>query len=195
MFTIFGATGNTGSVVANELLARGKKVRVVVRDAAKGAALKAKGAEVFIGDVTEPASIKESLAGAEGAYFLIPPDGTSNAFLARGEKIMAGYVAALATHPVKHVVQLSSVAAQLASGTGPIRSAHYAEKVLSPIKGTVFTFVRAASFMENALMNAHAIKADGVLPVFGGGEAYPFAQIATKDIGLTAVDALLNPEG
>jgi hypothetical protein len=36
MFVVTGVTGNTGSVVASTLLAAGKPVRVVVRDAKKG---------------------------------------------------------------------------------------------------------------------------------------------------------------
>ena len=35
MFVITGATGNTGSVAVETLLSQGKKVRAVVRDAAK----------------------------------------------------------------------------------------------------------------------------------------------------------------
>ncbi|HEY8075629.1 MAG TPA: hypothetical protein VIF62_16000, partial [Labilithrix sp.] len=48
MFVIAGVSGNTGYVVADELLARGKKVRVVVRDAAKAAAWRDKGAEIAV---------------------------------------------------------------------------------------------------------------------------------------------------
>lgn len=88
---------------------------------------------------------------------------------------------------------LSSVGAQLPSGTGPIVTVHHAENVFRTLSGTAFTFIRAAYFMENLLAYAHPMKTDGVLPVFGGGEAYPFAMIATRDIGTTAVDALLAP--
>ncbi|MDW8338606.1 MAG: hypothetical protein RMM28_05665, partial [Thermoleophilia bacterium] len=40
MFVIAGASGKTGKVVAETLLSQGKKVRVVVRDGAKGSALR-----------------------------------------------------------------------------------------------------------------------------------------------------------
>ena len=36
MFVVLGASGNTGKVVAETLLTQKKKVRVVLRDAAKG---------------------------------------------------------------------------------------------------------------------------------------------------------------
>ena len=46
MFVVTGVSGNTGSVVADRLLAAGAKVRVVVRSAEKGEPWKARGAEV-----------------------------------------------------------------------------------------------------------------------------------------------------
>jgi len=194
MFVIFGASGNTGSVVAGALLDRGKKVRVVARDAAKVAALAKRGAEVFVGDVLDATSVASALAGAEGAYLLVPPDPTSTAFVARGKKIVDDYATALARAPVKHVVFLSSVAAQLPEGTGPILTVRYAEtKLPAASPKTAFTFLRAAYFMENLLGFAHPMKADGVLPVFGGGESHPFPMVATRDIGRAAAEALLAP--
>lgn len=192
MYVVFGATGNTGSVVANTLLDRGQKVRVVVRNPAKAEALRARGAEIFAGDVSDAASVRDALVGAEGAYFLVPPDAANPNYLARGRGIVDGFVSALAAHPLKHAVFLSSVGAQHTAGTGPIVTTNYAESKLGQ-SGTPFTFVRAAYFMENFFGSLQPIKGDGVLPVFGGGEAYPFSMIATKDIGTTAAEALLAP--
>lgn len=193
MYVVFGANGNTGKVVASTLLDRGAKVRVVARDASKVAALAARGAEVVTADVLDVDGVAKALAGAEGAYLLVPPDMASTDLVGRGRKIVDTYVAALAKSPVPHAVILSSVGAQHASGTGPIVITHHAETTLPQAKGTVFTFVRAAYFMENLLGNLHAMKGDGVLPVFGGGESYPFPMIATHDIGVVAAGALLAP--
>jgi uncharacterized protein YbjT (DUF2867 family) len=68
--TVFGASGNTGSVVARRLLDAGKRIRVVVRDVQKVAALRSRGAEVVAGDVTDAKTVASALAGAEGAYLL-----------------------------------------------------------------------------------------------------------------------------
>lgn len=192
MYVVFGATGNTGKVVAETLLAKGQKVRVVARDAAKVAGLAQKGAEVVKGDVLDAASLAPALAGATGAYLLVPPDAASDDLVGRGRRIVDHYVAALQKSPVAHAVVLSSVAAQHEKGTGPIVITHYAEANLPKASGTKFTFVRAAYFMENILANAHPMKADGVLPVFGGGEGYPFPMIATRDIGEVSAEALLE---
>lgn len=193
MFTVFGASGNTGSVVASRLLERGKQVRILVRDPAKVAALRAKGAEVVTGDLTDAKAVAAALAGAEGAYLLVPPDSGSPDLIGRARTIIAAYVAGLSAGKVPHAAVLSSVGAQHASGTGPIVIAHLEEQELPAAQGTKFTFVRAASFMENLLANAPVMKQQGVLPVFGGGEDHPFTMIATRDIGEVAADALLDP--
>jgi len=193
MFTVFGATGNTGSVVANLLLDKGKRVRAVVRDPKKAEALRARGAELVTGDVTDRDTVVKALAGAEGAYLLVPPDRASNDLVTYGRTVVDNYVAGLTQHKVPHAVMLSSVGAQVPSGTGLIVIAHYAETTLPKANSTKFTFVRAAYFMENLLANAYPIKHDGVLPVFGGGEGYPFSMVATRDIGDTAGAALLAP--
>jgi uncharacterized protein YbjT (DUF2867 family) len=193
MFTVFGANGNTGSIVARTLLDRGAKVRVVARTAAKVASLAAAGAEVVTGDVEDAASVESALRGASGAYLLLPPDIQSNGLLARGRRIAASFRAALEKAPVPHVAFLSSVAAHVPSGTGPIVTTHVAEQELGHLAGTRCTFVRAAYFMENVLGFAHPMKVDGVLPVFGGGNEYPFPMVATADIGRVAAEALLAP--
>jgi uncharacterized protein YbjT (DUF2867 family) len=188
MFTVFGATGNTGSVVIERLLAAGKRVRAVVRtnDA------KVKATELAVGDVTDAAFVAKALAGAEGAYLLIPPDLKSNEVLAKNRRIVDNYVAGLAAAKVPHAVFLSAVGAQVASGNGPIAMSHYGEVEL-PKTGTKLTLLRAAYFMDNVLANAYPMKSDGVLPVFGGGEGYPFPMVASRDIGQAAADALLSP--
>ena len=191
MFTVFGANGNTGSVVARRLIDAGKKVRLVVRDPKKVAALRSRGAEVITGDVTDASAVKSALAGAEGAYLLIPPDNTSNDLVGRGHRIVDSYLAGLNAAKVPHAVMLSSIGAQRPTGTGPIVIVHYAETTLPKAAATRFTFLRAAYFMENILANAYPMKQDGVLPVFGGGESYAFPMVATHDIGDVAADALL----
>lgn len=186
MFTVFGATGHTGAVVVQRLLAARKQVRVVVRDAGKAPA----GTDVVVGDVTDRAVVIRALAGVAGAYLMAPPDLQSADLIARSRAIADNYAAGVTGVP--HVVVLSSVGAQHASGIGPAASNHVAEVALRATAGAV-TFVRAPFFMENLLGNAHLMKTEGVLPVFGGGEQYAFPMIATRDIGNVAADALLAP--
>ena len=50
MYVILGASGNTGSIIANSLLSAGKKVRVVGRDSGRLQRFVDKGAEAFTAD-------------------------------------------------------------------------------------------------------------------------------------------------
>src|SRR5690349_10539102 len=130
MYAIAGVSGNTGSVVADTLLAQGKKVRVIVRDAAKGEAWKARGAEVAVAALEDRAALTKALTGVEGAYLLVPPRMGSNAPLEENAAVIESMAAAVTAAKVPHVVVLSSVGAHHPSGTGPIQSAHRAEQVL-----------------------------------------------------------------
>jgi uncharacterized protein YbjT (DUF2867 family) len=193
-FVVAGVSGNTGKVVASTLLAAGKRVRVLVRDAAKGTPWRDKGAEVAVAELYDSAAIAAAFAGAEGAYLLSPPAFGVPDALAHGRAIVDAVVAALAQAPVPHLVWLSSVGAQHPLGTGPIRTAHYAETKLSGGK-TPVTFVRAAYFQENWGSIAGAAKGQHILPSFlAPGRA--IAQVATADIGRVAAEALLEgPRG
>ncbi|MDF3070573.1 MAG: hypothetical protein K0R38_6174 [Polyangiaceae bacterium] len=194
MFVITGATGNTGSVVAKTLLAAGKKVRAVVRDEKKAQALKALGAELFVADITDTAALERAVSGADGVYFLSPPDNVAKDFINERKSLTEAQIAALARAKVPHVVVLSSIAAQHRDGTGPIRSLHHVEQQLRRA-GIPSTFVRAAYFVENWGAVAHPVKQDGVLPSFLALDV-PVPMVSTADIAKTAARALLEgPRG
>ncbi|MFT3691828.1 MAG: NmrA family NAD(P)-binding protein [Kofleriaceae bacterium] len=188
MYTVFGASGHTGRIVAERLIAAGKQVRAVVRDAAKAP----RGAEPITGNLTDRAFVERALAGAEAAYLVVPPDLKSRDMIGQNRAIAESYAAGLRAHGVKHAVSLSSLGAQHTSGIGPATSNAIAETILRPTP-TVITFLRPPYFMENLASSVHPMKSDGVLPVFGGGEQYPFPMIATRDIGEAAAAALLAP--
>jgi uncharacterized protein YbjT (DUF2867 family) len=195
MFVVAGATGNTGKVVAETLLEQKQPVRVLVRDAQKGEAWKARGAEVVVGSIEEPGALARALEGAKGAYMLLPPPAAqATGILATQAKRADAWVEALGKASVPHVVLLSSVGAQHEAGTGPIRSVYDAEQKLDRL-GVARTFVRAAYFMENWGGVLHPVLTAGVLPTpLTAGRK--IAQVATHDIGKVAARALLDgPRG
>jgi uncharacterized protein YbjT (DUF2867 family) len=189
-FVIAGVTGNTGKAAAEALLAKGKSVRVVVRDAAKGEAWRARGAEPVVADLLDPAALGRALRGAEGAYLLIPPNMAEPDFRAYQDRTVDALAAAVKHSEVPHVVLLSSVGAQHAAGTGPIAALHRAERLLSGIAGTKLTALRAAYFMEN-LGGSLAMLGQGILPSFLPKD-FAFDMIATADIGRVAAELLLE---
>lgn len=190
MFVIAGVSGNTGSIVANSLLEQGKKVRVIVRDAKKGEPWKARGAEVAIADVDDEAGLTKALEGASGVYLLSPPDMAATDFIAQRRKTVETIGRAVENSKVAHVVLLSSTGAQHEAGTGPIRTLHLAEERLARTPAKT-TFVRASYFLEN-WASVLGAAAQGHLPTFLPADLV-VPMVATKDIGLVAAKALLEP--
>ncbi|MEZ4441431.1 MAG: NmrA family NAD(P)-binding protein [Polyangiaceae bacterium] len=192
MFLIAGATGNTGSTVADQLLTAGRKVRVLVRSEDKGAAFAKRGAEVAVGELGDVAALTRALDGVEAAYLLTPPNMAAEDFFADRARLNDRMAEAVKASGVPRVVYLSSVGAQLESGTGPILSVRDGDAKLAAT-GTRLTALRPAYFAENWGMVAATVKSDAVLPTFLSPEVRP-SMVSTQDIGRVAAELLLDPE-
>jgi uncharacterized protein YbjT (DUF2867 family) len=191
MHVVLGASGNTGRVVAQNLLARQQKVRVVGRNAAHLQAHAAQGAEIFVADVTDAAALTKAFQNADSAYVMIPPDPTGSDPLAYAERAGDAIAAALKNEGVKNVVALSSFGADKSQGTGPVVGLHKLEQKLNQLDGANVLFLRAGYFMENTLAQVDVVSKMG----FVGGPVRPdlkLPMIATRDIGAFAADALLR---
>lgn len=191
-FVVAGATGHTGKIVAETLIAQKRPVRVLVRDAAKGAAWKQKGADfAVVADLGDTAALTAALKDAEGAYFLIPPALTAPDILASMARVTESIARAVEATKVPHAVFLSSLGAELTGGTGPIMGLHRAEERLRRIPGTAWTFIRAGYFMENLGSSLGTLpqgKLSGFIPA-----GQPIWATATDDIGRLAAQSLLEP--
>jgi uncharacterized protein YbjT (DUF2867 family) len=192
MYVILGASGNTGHVVANTLLDRGQKVRVVGRNAAKLQSLASKGAETFIADLTDSSALTQAFQRADSAYVMIPPDVTSTDYLGHANRVSDAITAAVKSAGTKNVVALSSVGADKTSGTGPVVGLHNLEQKLNQIASANVLHLRAGYFMENTLPQVNAIRQMGVVATPLRADL-KLGMIATRDIGAAAVDALLHP--
>jgi len=189
MYVIAGASGNTGRVAAEELLARGQKVRVLGRDTERLLPLVGKGAETFKADLQDTANLTQALSGAKAAYLLIPPHLGAPDFMAYQKKTADSLSKAVRDSEIRHVVFLSSMGAQFADGTGPIKGLHYAEELLEKIQNLNLLAVRAAYFMENFYMSIPAVQQYGFL----GTAVAPnvrFPMISTGDVGRYVADRL-----
>jgi uncharacterized protein YbjT (DUF2867 family) len=191
MYVITGATGNTGSVVAERLLEAGQKVRVVGRDPKRLEKFTEKGAESFIADATDEGALTNAFAGAKAVYAMIPPNIGAPDVRAYMESVSDALRSAIGKNGIKYAVVLSSVGADKSQGTGPVAGLHSLEKKLEGIPGLNALFLRAGYFMENLLPQAGVIKSMGIMagPVT---EDLPLPMIATRDIGAYAAEALLK---
>ena len=186
-YVILGATGNTGSIIADSLLLRGKKVRVVGREAGRLQRFVRKGAEGFTGDVTDAAALTKAFSGARAAYLMLPPI-TSREDQERESDAIAK---AVTESGLRYAVHLSSYGAHVPEGTGPITGLHSSEQKLNAIGGLNVLHLRAAYFMENNLAAISMIQGMGIL----GHALLPglkLPMIATPDVGGYAAQRLLD---
>jgi uncharacterized protein YbjT (DUF2867 family) len=191
MYVITGASGKTGSVTAEKLLARGEKVRVVGRDAKRLERFTQKGAEAFVADVTDAGALERAFSGAKAVYAMIPPNEHAPDVRAYQERVTDALAAAIKKSGVTHVVALSSTGADKPEKVGPVVGLHNMEKKFEAITGVNAVFLRAGYFMENMMPQVNVIQSFG----FVGGPLrpdLPVAMIATRDIGAAAADILLK---
>jgi uncharacterized protein YbjT (DUF2867 family) len=191
MYVITGATGNTGSVVADRLLEAGQKVRVVGRDPKRLEKFTEQGAESFVADATDAGALTNAFAGAKAVYAMIPPNIGSPDVRAHEECVSDALRSAIKKNAIRYAVVLSSFGAEKPQGTGPVVGVHSLEKKLERIPSLNALFLRAGYFMENLLPQAGVIKSFGNMagPL---RQDLPLPMIATRDIGARAAEALLR---
>jgi NAD(P)H dehydrogenase (quinone) len=191
MIVVAGVSGKTGGAAADALLNAGTPTRVIVRDDAKGASWRTRGADVAVAELTDSDALTAALKGASAAYLLVPPAYGAPDLIASQQKMIDSLAQAIRDSGVGHVVFLSSIGAQLSSGNGPIRSLHNAEEALRKT-GVPLTILRAPYFVENWLTVLGAVTGRGVLPSFIPLER-AIETAATADIGHAAATLLQQP--
>jgi uncharacterized protein YbjT (DUF2867 family) len=190
MYVITGATGNTGKSISHALLDAGKQVRVIGRSAERMQEFADKGADVFVGEVTDAAAMEQAFADASAVYFMIPPNFGSNDPLGDYRTITNVMADAVSKSPATHIVSLSSVGADQSSGNGPVAGLYIMEQRLNQLTDKNILHLRPGYFMENTFGQVGVIKAMGI----GGGPVEPdvrFGMIATQDISEYAAKRLL----
>jgi uncharacterized protein YbjT (DUF2867 family) len=187
VYVILGASGNTGSIIADSLLSKGKKVRVVGRDAGRLQRFVRQGAEAFTGEVNDAAALTKAFSGASAGYLMLPPITSRK----DQERESDAIVKATKESGLRYAVHLSSYGAQVPEGTGPVMGLHSSEQKLNAIGGLHVLHLRPAYFMENNLsaismiqgmgIFGHALRPDLKLPM-----------ITTRDVGDYAAQRLLD---
>jgi len=181
MYAITGATGNIGSKVADILLAKGEKVRLISRDAARLQRYVERGAEPAVGDLKDVKFLTETFKGVKAVFAMIPPDYRAQDFRAYQNIVGTSIATAILDAGVTHVVNLSSQGADLPRGTGPILGLHDLEERLDGLREVNVLHLRCTYFMENLLANVPFIHENGFAGSAVRGDL-KFAMIATRDI-------------
>ena len=181
---VAGATGNTGSGVAASLLAKGRRVRALVRDETRVAGLREHGAEVAVADLDRPETLTDDLLdGVTGVYF-VTWNGPSA--LEQSRNLLETITRSGAA---PHIVRLS--------GYGTLQSRIISElaKCEDDLKasGLPWTILKPTFFMQNVTMAASTVKEQGAVYFdWGSGKA---GMIDVRDVLDCAVGALTGEAG
>jgi uncharacterized protein YbjT (DUF2867 family) len=191
MYVVTGATGHTGRVITEALLAKGKKVRAIGRNAERLQSLVEKGAEAFVGSVTDGSAMLRAFHRGQAVYLMSPPDYAAENFRAYLNQVAKAYANAIRQAGISYVVNLSSVGAHLSRGAGPISGLYDIEQQLNQLQGANIVHLRPGYFMENFYFNVDLIRSQN----FNGSPLrgdLPIPMIATRDIAEVAAQLLLS---
>ena len=181
---VTGANGNVSSALIPLLTAAGAKVRGLIRDEAKAQGLKDAGVDVVIGDLEKPESLDAAFSGVDRVFLVTPvsPDAVSMA---------SNAIAAAKRAGSPYIVRLSAIKAALDSRTRIGRQhAEIEAKLIS--SGLPHTILRPHFFMQNTMMAAQSVAADGALYMaFKDGR---FGIIDIRDVADVAA-AILASDG
>jgi uncharacterized protein YbjT (DUF2867 family) len=164
---VIGGTGNVGGAVVKELVKRGAKVRVLVRQQPEEAKLPA-GVEVAIGDLLDPVSVEQAMQGVDKLYLLnaVVPDELTQGLiaydLAKRRKLQ--HIVYHSVFRVDHFKDVPHFASKLA-----IENALRAFDI-------PFTIIRPNYFNQNDATLKDALTKAGIYPM-------PLGQV-----GISAVD-------
>jgi uncharacterized protein YbjT (DUF2867 family) len=185
MIAITGATGNIGGKITRMLLDRGQKVLCIARHADKMIPLTDLGAEAAAISIAQTDLLAEAFSRAEAVFTMIPPNYAAPDFSAYQEMIGASQVKAIEQSGVPHVVNLSSLGADLPDKTGPIKGLHAQEQRLNRLQGVHVLHLRPTYFMENLLFNVELIKTQNIMGSAIRADLL-LPMIATRDIAAVA---------
>jgi uncharacterized protein YbjT (DUF2867 family) len=191
MFAITGATGNTGRVVSEKLLAAGQQVRAIGRSKERLDALVKLGAEAFVADVNDPEAMTRAFSGARAVYAMLPPDFATKTMREGQDRASDSLATALERSGVTHAVCLSSVGADKSERVGPVNGLHAFEHKINGVAKLNALILRPSSFMENNFPQVKIIQSMGTMGGILKGDL-PFPQIASRDIGTYAADAFIK---
>jgi uncharacterized protein YbjT (DUF2867 family) len=185
---VIGATGQQGGATARALLSHGHEVRALVRDPARAVA----GARSVVGDLDDPASVEEAMAGADGVFLVLSPL-TGPRVTAEGvaaeERRGVAVVDLAARAGIRHLVYSSVAGADQGTGIPHLESKGQIEAHIRRL-GVPATVLRPAFFMENFTTHTPPAEVDGELVVrLALSPDTAMQLVAVRDIGEMAAIA------
>lgn len=181
---VTGASGNTGSAVATELLTQGMAVRILVRrfdDRAE--ALRRQGAEVAIADLNDRQQVDDAMAGVQRAWF-VPPYAPT---MAKSARIFAELAAE------RRLEAVAVMSQWIASPDHPalLTRLHAEVDAIFAQRPEAFISIAPGYFADNYLRLIDFASLLGILPNLTGTSSN--APPSNEDIARVAAATLIDP--
>ena len=181
---VTGSLGNVSRPLTETLVRDGHRVTVISSDPAKAAQISNLGATAAIGSLADSAFLRQTFAGAEALYAMIPFSFTEPDQTAYLRGIATNYVQAMQQTGIRRAVLLSGWAVDLVPSAS-------VEEVFAPLTDVAVTLLRPAYFYSNFYTFLAAIKQTGQLTAtFGGDDRIVF--VSPKDIAAAAAEELVT---
>jgi uncharacterized protein YbjT (DUF2867 family) len=188
MFAITGITGQVGGETARRLLAAGRQVRAVVRNAEKGKPWADAGCEVAVADIGDGEALTAAFQGAEGVFIVVPPYFDPLPGFPEARAIASTLEAALELAHPGRAVYLSTIGAQ-AKEENLLSQHTIIERALQHISVPI-TFLRPGWFIENASWDVTPARDKGAISSFLQPLDKPVPMVAVADIGRVAAELI-----
>jgi len=189
MYAVMGITGNVGGAVARTLLAKGQRVRGIVRNPENAAEWQKQGAELFTADYDDVDELTAAFAGVAGVFVMVPPNFAPAPGFAETKATLKILHEALSRALPSKAVYLSSIGAEQASGLGLITGSHLLEETLADLPFS-HAFLRPGWFLENSAGDVASARSEGKIRFQLHPLDRKFPLVATADIGKVGAETL-----
>jgi uncharacterized protein YbjT (DUF2867 family) len=189
---ICGATGNQGGAVVEALLRRGRfKVRAVVRDPGKAAALAGRGVELVTGDLADTESLTRAFSGAAGVFGVTQPWSRDYRKADVEKEVLQGrsIVEAASRAQVNLVLSTVLLADHTPTGIPHVDSKIEIEKLAQRL-GKRLIVLGPGSFLDNIGQPYYPVQKGKVRGFVDADAKVPL--VACRDIGEAAAELLEN---
>ena len=179
---VTGATGRVGKKVVDQLVGRGARVRVLVRQPDK--ARFPDGVEVAVGDTLDVGALRKALDGVSTLFLLnaVAADEFTQALVPLNLAREAG---------IERFVYLSVIHSDLYVNVPHFAGKHAVERMIDEMRLNA-TVLRPAYFIDNDLNVKDVVLNQGVYPVPIGGKG--LAMVDARDIAEVAAIELIRRE-
>lgn len=194
MFLVTGATGDLGKRIVRFLRKEARPVRVLVRLTSRYSELEQRGAQIFIGDLTNPRDIRKA---CDGVQYVISAHGSTEANGGVQEldyRANVDLIDAAKECGVEHFVFISVLGADRGYEDAPVFKAKWAVEQYLRNSGLTYTILRPSGFASNLIPLAERYRQTGGIYLLIGDPLTRTSIVSTDDLATLAI-ASVSCEG